>query len=100
MRRDEFLHAFADMELRALACLDASGKYSGTRILAALDNGDRVLLWHAEQGAPEKRYFDDDDNGILVFSIGGGQFVTQYIPYGIIRLLRMEADMYTQPDAK
>lgn len=95
MRRDEFLHAFADMELRALACLDASGKYGGTKILAALEGGDRVLLWHAEHGAPEKSHFEDSDTGILVRSTGGGQFVVRYIPYEIILLLRMEADLYT-----
>lgn len=90
MRRDEFLYSYSVVRLRAQIRLDQNEKHISAKIFAALENKERFLLYWAERGTADKEYFEEDDNGIFIFSKTAGKREEHFIPYGVIQRISAE----------
>lgn len=90
MRRDEFLYSYSVVRLRAQIRLDQSEKYNSAKVFAILENKESFLLYCAERGAVDKECFEEDDNGIFIFSKTAGKREEHFIPYGAIQRISAE----------
>ncbi|CCZ70492.1 unknown [Bacteroides sp. CAG:702] len=90
MRRDEFLYSYCAIQSRAQIRLEQSEKYNSAKIFAVLENKESFLLYCAERGTVDKGCFEEDDNGIFVFSKTAGKREEHFIPYAAIQRISAE----------
>lgn len=90
MRRDEFLYSYCAIQSRAQIRLDQSEKYNSAKVFAVLENKESFLLYYAERGTVDKVCFEEDDNGIFIFSKTAGRREEHFIPYGAIQRISAE----------
>lgn len=90
MRKDEFLYSYYAIQSRMQIRLDQSEKHSSAKIFAVLDNKERFLLYYAERGTTDKECFEEDDNGIFIFSKTAGKRDEHFIPYAAIQRISAE----------
>ena len=90
MRRDEFLYSYCAIQSRAQIRLDQSEKYNSAKVFAVLESKESFLLYCAERGTVDKGCFEEDDNGIFVFSKTAGKREEHFIPYAAIQRISAE----------
>lgn len=90
MRRDEFLYSYYAIQSRAQIRLEQSEKYNSAKVFAVLENKESFLLYCAERGTVDKGCFEEDDNGIFVFSKTAGKREEHFIPYAAIQRVSAE----------
>lgn len=90
MRRDEFLYSYYAIQSRVQIRLDQNEKHISAKIFAALENKERFLLYWAERGTADKECFEEDDNGIFIFSKTAGKREEHFIPYAAIQRISAE----------
>ena len=90
MRRDEFLYSYCAIQSRAQIRLEQSEKYNSAKIFAVLENKESFLLYCAERGTVDKGCFEEDDNGIFVFSKTAGKREEPFIPNAAIQRISAE----------
>lgn len=90
MRRDEFLYSYYAIQSRVQIRLDQSEKYNSAKVFAILENKESFLLSWAERGTADKECFEEDDNGIFIFSKTAGKREEHFIPYAAIQRISAE----------
>jgi hypothetical protein len=90
MRRDEFLYSYCAIQSRAQIRLEQSEKYNSAKVFAVLENKESFLLYCAVRGTVDKECFEEDDNGIFVFSKTAGKREEHFIPYAAIQRISAE----------
>lgn len=90
MKKDEFFYSYYAIQSRAQIRLDQSEKHNTAKIFAVLENGKSFLLYYAEHGAADKECFEEDDNGIFIFSKTAGKREEHFIPYAAIQRISAE----------
>lgn len=90
MRKDEFCYSYCNIRAREQMRLDQSEMYNALNIFAVLENKESFLLYHADRGAADKECFEEDDNGIFIFSRTDGKREEHFIPYAAIQRISAE----------